>query len=204
MLLSGAGKLFCGGGDLRSMRAAADRGAYVRQLVDAAHAAVRELAALAKPVVVSVHGPAAGAGLSLLLLSDIVLAAPSASFTTAYTSVGLTPDCGQSWMLPRVIGLRRALDLTLIPRRLSAEEALELGIVSRVVDAESLTAEAHAVAERLAHGPAAALGAARWLLRAGFAEGFAEHLDREADAIARRAASDEAGTLISEFLVPRN
>jgi 2-(1,2-epoxy-1,2-dihydrophenyl)acetyl-CoA isomerase len=202
VLLAGRGRMFCAGGDLRSMYAAENRGSFVHALALAAHDAVRALATLRKPIVAAVRGSAAGAGLSLALLADIVLADPGSSFLTAYTSVGLTPDCGQSWLLPRAVGTQRALELTLMPRRVSAEEAHALGIVSRVVAERDLIDEATAVAERLAAGPAHALGEARALIREAALEGFDAHLDLEAATIARMAASAEAGSLIASFFAP--
>jgi len=204
VLLTGQGRAFCAGGDLRSMQAAADRGAYVLELAQAAHAAVRGLAALDKPVVTAVQGSAAGAGLSLVLLSDLVLAAPDAVFITAYTAVGLTPDCGQSWLLPRAVGTTRALDLLLTSPAVAAPEAHALGIISRVAAQGSVFAEAEALALKLARGPATALGQARALVRSGQADGFDAHLDREAETIARMAATPMAGTLIGAFLARRS
>jgi len=199
VLLSGNGRFFCAGGDLAAMAAASDRAAFVHELAVAAHGAVQLLAALEKPVVAAVQGAAAGAGLSLVLLSDLVVASSTASFVTAYTSVGLTPDCGQSWLLPRAVGISRALDLTLTSPRLSAAQAHALGLVSRVVEPNSLTAEAEALARRLAQGPVS-LGPARALIRDGYAEGFREHLAREAAAISRAAGAVETGALIEAFL----
>jgi 2-(1,2-epoxy-1,2-dihydrophenyl)acetyl-CoA isomerase len=203
VLLTGNGRLFCGGGDLRAMHAAADRGAFLRGLVDSAHDAVRVLAALEKPVVAAVQGSAAGAGLSLALLSDLVIATPTTSFVTAYTAVGLTPDCGQSWLLPRIVGLGRALDLTLDPRKVTADEARTLGIVTQIVPEDSLLDRARDLAARLARGSAHALGQARALLRSGYGDGFDEHLDREAETIARMAARDATGALIGSFVAPK-
>jgi 2-(1,2-epoxy-1,2-dihydrophenyl)acetyl-CoA isomerase len=200
VLLTGSGRAFCAGGDLRSMDAATDRGGYVLELAHAAHDAVRALEALGKPVVTAVQGSAAGAGLSLALLSDFVLAAPDSVFVTAYTAVGLTPDCGQSWLLPRAVGTMRALDLLLISRSVPAQEAHVLGIVSRVTGQGSVFAEAEALALKLARGPAHALGHTRALVRSGYADGFAAHLDREAETISQMAATEAAGTLISAFL----
>lgn len=200
VLLTGNGRLFCAGGDLRAMHAAADRGAFVHQLALAAHGAVRALAALEKPVVAAVHGSAAGAGFSLVLLSDLVLAAPRTTFVTGYTAVGLTPDCGLSWLLPRAVGLGRALDLTLTPRKLTADEALAMGLVTRVVKEDTLLQDARSLCAELAQGPAHALGQARALTRSGYAAGFDEQLDREAETIARMAATEATGALIASFL----
>ncbi|MCB1253581.1 MAG: enoyl-CoA hydratase/isomerase family protein, partial [Austwickia sp.] len=133
VVLAGEGDRFCAGGDVRAMQAATDRAAFVRDLVEAAHGAVRELARLEVPVLCAVQGAAAGAGLSLVLLSDLVVASPEARFTTAYAAIGLSPDCGLSWLLPRAIGTQRALDWTLRPRAASAPQALDLGIITAVV-----------------------------------------------------------------------
>lgn len=203
VMLSGNGRFFSAGGDLKAIQAASDRGAYVTELVAAAHAAVRSIAALEKPIVAAVHGSAAGAGLSLVLLSDIVLTTPTTNFVTAYTAVGLTPDCGQSWLLPRAVGTGRALDLMLTSRRFGGEEAVALGIAARTVDQESLLSEARAIAGSLAGPRSHAIGTARALIRSGYAAGFDEHLDREAAAIAAAAATDATGALIDAFLAPK-
>lgn len=203
VLLTGRGRMFCAGGDLGAMDAAPDRSAYLQELADALHVGVRLLDGLDKPVVVGVHGAAAGAGLSLVLGGDLVVAGRSASFVTAYTSVGLTPDGGQSWLLPRVVGLQRALELTLTPRRLSADEAQEWGIVARVVEDEAVADEAHALARRLADGPAAAFGRARRLLRSSYDTGLSDRLDVEARTIAASVAEPESTALITRFLSPR-
>lgn len=203
VLLTGRGRMFCAGGDLGAMDAAPDRSAYLQELADALHVGVRLLDGLDKPVVVGVHGAAAGAGLSLVLGGDLVVAGRSASFVTAYTSVGLTPDGGQSWLLPRVVGLQRALELTLTPRRLSADEAQEWGIVGRVVEDEAVADEAHTLARRLADGPAAAFGRARRLLRSSYDTGLSDRLDVEARTIAASVAEPESAALITRFLSPR-
>lgn len=200
VLLTARGRMFSAGGDLRAMHEATDRAAFVYELATAAHEAIRALAHLEKPVVTAVQGSAAGGGLSLVLLSDVVVAAPDAFFVTAYTSVGLTPDCGQSWLLPRAIGTARALDLMLLPRRVSAEEALSLGLVSRVAEPDRLLEVAGELATRLATGPAHALGQARALIRTAVGAGFDEHLDLEAETISQMAATAATGDLISDFL----
>ena len=201
VLLAGAGRMFCAGGDLTELAAAPDRGAYMHQLVSAAHAAVRTLAAMEKPVVAAVHGSAAGAGLSLALLADVVVAGRSAKFLTAYTSVGLTPDCGQSWLLPRATGLSQALSLTLCPRPIGAEEALALGLATTLVDDDDVSLEASRVARRLAEGPNPALGRARRLLRGSY-DGFEAHLDRELVSIEEMARSEVSANLIAKLLGP--
>lgn len=200
VLLTGRGRMFCAGGDLGAMDAAEDPSTYLRSLADALHEGVRLLDTLEKPVVVGVQGAAAGAGLSLVLGGDLVVAGRSAAFVTAYTSVGLTPDGGQSWLLPRVVGLQRALELTLTPRRLSAEEAQAWGIVGTVVDDDVVHDEALALARRLADGPAHAFGRARRLLRRSYDATLSDQLDVEAGFIAASVAEPESAALISRFL----
>lgn len=199
VLLTGRGRMFCAGGDLRAMQEAPDRGAFLRELADTAHRAARALARLEKPVVAAVQGSAAGAGFSLVLLSDIVLATPQTAFVTAYAGVGLSPDCGQSWLLPRSVGLPRALELTLTSRKLGAAEAVESGLVSRLVDEGALLHEARTLAQQFADGPAHALGAARALLRRSMLDGFDAHLDDEATTISRLAGTEESGRIIASF-----
>ncbi len=124
VVLSAAGRMFCVGGDIGSFAAAGDEmGAFLRKLADVLHEAVLVLSAMDKPLVVVVQGPAAGAGLSLALLGDVVLASEASHFTAAYTGIGVTPDGGMSWLLPRLVGLRCAQEMILTNRRVSAAEA---------------------------------------------------------------------------------
>ncbi|WP_068086745.1 enoyl-CoA hydratase/isomerase family protein [Novosphingobium rosa] len=203
VVLTGAGKLFCGGGDIASFAQAADASAFLFDLASALHRSVSKLAHGGKPLVTLINGPAAGAGLSLALLGDIVLASASAHFTAAYGLVGLTPDGGMSWLLPRLVGLRRAQEIILTNRRIGAQEAQAIGLVTRVVDAEALLEEGMALAHTLATGPTAALGGARDLLAAGFQNDLDSHLALEASRIARAGASDEAREGIAAFLTRR-
>jgi len=200
VLLLGEGRLFCGGGDLDAMNEAADRGAFVAELAAAAHEAVRAIDGLSKPVVTGVQGAAAGIGLSLVLGSDLVIAGESAKFVTAYTTVGLTPDGGQSWLLPRVVGQRTATELILTSEPVAAARALTLGIVSTVCADADVQSTARAAAEGLATRPTHALGPARTLVRGSWDRTLAEHLEVEAATIATAAATEEAGALIAKFV----
>lgn len=203
VLLLGRGPMFCGGGDVASMAAAPDRRRFVRELADAAHRVVTRLDALDRPVVAGVQGAAAGAGLALTLSADVVVAGESARLLTAYAGIGLTPDCGTSWLLPRTVGLRRALDLALTGRVLTAREALDWGLVSRVCADDAVRADATALAQALAAGPATALGRTRRLLRDGYARSLPEQLDAEADTISRTSEGEESAALIEAFLTRR-
>lgn len=204
VVLAGAGRMFCVGGDIGSFAAAGDEaGPFLRRLADTLHVAVQALAEMNKPLVVLVHGAAAGAGMSLAALGDIVLAGRSASFTPAYGAIGLTPDGGMSWVLPRVVGLRQAQELLLTNRRLSAEEAAAAGLVTRTVEDTDLAAEGEALAAKLAAAPVAALGATRNLIRQGQTATLAEQLESEAKAIAQAGAGPEGREGVAAFLARR-
>ncbi|MBB3358036.1 MULTISPECIES: enoyl-CoA hydratase/isomerase family protein [unclassified Novosphingobium] len=200
VVLTGTGKLFCGGGDVGSFgRASEGPSAFLFALAGSVHRSVLALARMGKPLVTLVNGPAAGAGLSLAILGDVALAAPSAHFTAAYGMVGLTPDGGMSWTLPRVVGLRRAQEIILTNRRIGAEEAAQIGLVTRVVAAETLLDEGLAVAERLAQGPVGAIAGARALLAASMQNDLATQLDLEVVRIADAGAGAEAAEGIAAF-----
>ena len=203
VLLTGEGRTFCVGGDLRAFSAQADLPTHLLQVTDPFHAAVSRLARMDAPVVAAVHGSAAGGGLSLALAADLVVAAASARFVVAYTAIGLTPDGSGSWMLPRLVGLRRALELTLTNRPLTAAEALAEGLVTSVVPDEDLHAEAERVARSLADGPTGALGAAKRLLRGAGEHDLDGQLALEARSLAAAAASADARDGIAAFLDKR-
>src|SRR3954464_3947461 len=141
VILTGAGKAFCVGGDLQYMRGADEVGDAVLRLATQFHAALEALAALDAPVISAVRGAAAGGGMSLAIAADIVLAAESARFTVAYTAIGFPPDGGSTWTLPRLVGLRRAAELMLLNERLDATAAHDLGILTRVVPDDALDQE---------------------------------------------------------------
>lgn len=204
VVLTGAGKLFCGGGDIGSFAAAGEgASAFLHELATVLHRAVRKLGEMAKPLITLVNGPAAGAGLSLAIGGDIVLATPGAHFTAAYGAVGLTPDGGMSWLLPRLVGLRAAQDIILTNRRIGAEEAARIGLITRVVESDALIAEGMALAHGLAAGATQAMGGARALLAASFQQDFARHLDAEAQRIGEAGGSAEAREGVAAFLSRR-
>ncbi|MEX5638046.1 enoyl-CoA hydratase/isomerase family protein, partial [Parafrankia sp. FMc2] len=200
VLLRGRGDRFCGGGDLAAMAAAPDRSAFAAELAGAAHEAVRAIHGLRKPVVAAVQGAAAGIGFSLVLGADIVVAGESARFVTAYTSVGLTPDGGLSWLLPRAVGQRRATELILTSEPVATARALDLGIVTEVCPDADLLARAREHAVALAARPIRALGESRRLVRASWGRGLDEHLDDEAATISRAMGDDATAALISRFV----
>ena len=204
VVVSGNGRLFCAGGDVQLLAGAGDKRAEVlSELIATLHAAVQRLARAPKPLVTLINGPAAGAGFSLAMLGDVVIAGRSAHFTAAYGAIGLTPDGGLSWFLPRLVGLRRAQDIILTNRRIKADEAEAIGLVTRVVDDAALADEGAAMAEKLAAGPVAALGAARALLSDSFERSFETQLDRELRFMATAGASAESDEGLAALLAKR-
>lgn len=165
VLLTGAGKRFCAGGDVAAMVAADDQAAFLQELADALDLGARRLDALAKPVVCAVQGAVAGAGNSVMLAADVIVAAESTKFVMAYPGVGLTPDIGVTWLLPRAVGQVRALEYALTGRTLSAVEAREWGLVTSVVADDEVQSAARGLAVKLAAGPVFALGQARRMIR---------------------------------------
>lgn len=189
VLLSAEGKIFSAGGDLKAIVAFGDDvGPGVKELADDLHRAISTFARMRAPLVVAVQGTAAGAGFSLAIAGDYVLASETAKFTMAYTAAGLSPDGSSSYFLPRLVGLRRAQDLMLTNRVLTSQEALDWGVVSRVVEHDGLLKEAQALCAKLAAGSKAAHADVKKLLQVTFANGLEEQMELEGRAIARNAA----------------
>jgi 2-(1,2-epoxy-1,2-dihydrophenyl)acetyl-CoA isomerase len=203
VLLTGAGKAFCVGGDLRFMRDASDVGDAVLRLASRFHDAVEAFVALDAPLITAVRGAAAGGGMSLAIAGDVVLAAASARFTVAYTAIGFSPDGGSSWTLPRLVGARKATELMLFNETLDAAAAHELGLVTRVVADDALDAEADALATKLASGPTTAYGAVKRLLRESTTRGLHEQLADEARTISSMAAGPDGREGVAAFLDKR-
>lgn len=203
VVLTGLGKNFCFGGDLKGMVASGtDVRAYLSELTTNLHAGMALLARLDAPVIAAVNGTAAGAGLGLVLAADLAIAARSAKFAPAYTGVGLTPDAGCTFLLPRAVGYKRAMELLLTNRVLDAEHALDWGLVNQVVEDERLQETAAALAARLAAGPVGAFGAVKRLL-AEAEPGFDAQLARESRSIAARGMTAEGREGIAAFLEKR-
>jgi 2-(1,2-epoxy-1,2-dihydrophenyl)acetyl-CoA isomerase len=180
VLLTGAGDRFCGGGDVRAFSKSEDVGAMLEDVLSYLHPAVAALGELDAPVVAAVQGSAAGAGLALVAGADLVLAAYSTKFVMAYTGIGLVPDGGSTWYLPRIVGVRRALELALTNWVLSADEAHEWGLVTRVVPDSELVEKTDAFVAQLAGGPTHAYGAAKRLLRTSLSMSLENQLALEA------------------------
>jgi 2-(1,2-epoxy-1,2-dihydrophenyl)acetyl-CoA isomerase len=204
VVLTGTGKLFCGGGDVAAFAGAGDDlPKILREITVYLHAAIAVLARMEKPLVTAINGSAAGAGIGLAILGDVALAEPTASFSLAYTGIGLTPDGGATWLLPRLIGLRRTQELCLTNRRVKAEEAASLGLVTRLVEAGTLAAETKAVAEQLARSATAALGATRKLLVESYTNTLEDQLALESRVISNQALNFEGREGVTAFFEKR-
>lgn len=208
VVVAGAGKHFMAGGDIRTFAKLAsappaDRQRAFQRLVERVHVAIETLTRIPQPVVARVQGAVAGFGLSLMNACDLAIAADDAYFASAYRQIGLTPDGGGSWSLPRIVGQRRALEIFLLGERFGAADALRLGLVNRVVPLAELDAAVAAVAGSLAEGPPAALAGVKRLVRQSSAASLAEQLQAEAVSFGAMSATPDFVEGIEAFLAKR-
>lgn len=204
VVLTGSGKMFCAGGDLKVFAAQGEElPDYIQKVVQVFHGAISCFNGMAAPVVAAVNGTAAGGGLSLALCTDLAVAAASAKFTVGYTKIGLTLDGGSSYFLARLVGLRRAKELALLNPVLSARQALDWGLVNQVVPDEDVLAKALEMAGMLAAGPTLAFGATKRLLLGGMTASLEEQLAAEARAITALAGSADGREGMRAFLEKR-
>ncbi len=203
LLLRGEGRNFCVGGDITTFDPGGDPEAAVGVLARNLHDAIRLLDGAPVPVVAAVHGGIGGAGVSLAAVCDVVISTRTARFRPAYLALGVTPDGGLTWTLPRAIGTARALDVLMTDGTITAEQALDWGLVSRLVDEDDLEPQARAVADRLAAGPTQALVRVRRLVRDGQRAGLSDQLDAEASSIAHYAGTAPGREGITAFLERR-
>ena len=201
IVLTGAGKAFCAGGDVSYMLSLNLESAYDyvkigKKLVDA-------MTGTSKPIIAAVNGFAMGAGLSLALLSDIVIASDKAVFGAAFINIGLMPDCGLLYYLPRVVGIRAAKELTLTGRNFDAQEALRLGVVNQVVDADQLEETVEKLSKKMATGPAAAMALTKSMMNSGLDMNIDGFMKNEALAQAMLIVSADAKEGADAFLTKR-
>ncbi len=204
-VLSGSGEqAFCAGGDVSVFGEHLDGlDLLVKDITTYLHAAVSRFARMRAPLIGAVNGVAAGAGLGIVACCDLVVAAESATFTSAYTRIGLAPDGSSTYFLNRLLGPRRAMELFLTNRVLSAAEALDWGLVNRVVPADRLAEEAGALARQLAEGPTGAYGSVKRLLESAASAGLETQMEQESLAIAAAGASADGQEGIRAFLEKR-
>jgi 2-(1,2-epoxy-1,2-dihydrophenyl)acetyl-CoA isomerase len=201
VVLTGSGRAFCAGQDLREHAANLDAGlGLAGTLEDHYSPIVLALSRMPKPVVAAVNGVAAGAGFSLTLACDLRIASEKASFATAFTSIGLAPDSGMSWTLQQLVGRAKTLELLLLAEPVRAAEALELGLVNRVVPPEKLDAAARELAVRLAAGPTLAYGAVKAAVEFAAATDLGGALVKEAELQKACAATADHANATQAFL----
>jgi 2-(1,2-epoxy-1,2-dihydrophenyl)acetyl-CoA isomerase len=200
LVITGAGGAFCAGGDLRSIAAAPPDGAAWRARMQGAHAWLRLLIELDKPVVAAVDGPAYGAGFGLALAADIVVASARARFCLSFMRLGLVPDFGTLYTLPRIVGVQRAKELMLSAREVAADEALALGIAAEVVAPERVLARAQALARSFVGASPLAVSLVKRALAAAPQASLDTMLETEAQAQALCATSAEHRDAIARFL----
>ena len=195
VLITGAGRGFCAGGDLKAAWAHVQAGGalpdYFESILGLLHHAILTLARLDKPVIAALHGPTSGAGLSLAAACDLRIAAAGATIKQAYTTIGLTPDGGWTALVPPLIGAARAMELCLLDPVLDAATAQRIGLVSEVVADDALLDRTREIAARLAAGPTTAFAGAKRLIRASAYVDLPAQLDRERAHILAQAATQD-------------
>lgn len=199
--VTGAGPAFCGGGDVKDFfENLPTVGILLKQITTYLHGAISRFARSPKPVLMGVNGVAAGGGFSLALSGDLVLAAESARFTMAYSRIAATPDGSSTYFLPRLIGIRRAMELFYLNRVLTAREALEWGLVNRVVPDSELRQALATLARELAQGPTFALGGGKLLFHQSSSESLETQMEFEAQAIARSGKTEDFKSGVTAFV----
>lgn len=204
IVLAGTGRAFVAGGDLAYFRAAGEKAPEAaRELIVPMNDAIKALAAASQPVVASLHGPVAGAGMSVALAADLAIAADDVVFNMAYVKVGTSLDCSGSWTLPRIVGLRKALEIALLSDSIDANEALRLGMVNRVVPVALLEDATRQLSQRLAAAAPLALGSIKRLLHDGWNRSLHAQLDAELESFARNAGSADFHEALEAFFTKR-
>jgi len=203
LVLTGTGRAFSTGANLQGRGDGLTQRGAGQALETQFHPFIRRLRDLPYPVVTAINGAAAGAGMSIALMGDLILCARSAYFLQAFRRIGLVPDCGSTWLLPRLIGRARAIELSLLGERLSAETALAWGLVNRVFDDDALMGEALRLARELAAGPTVALGLIRRLYWESPENSYEQQLDFECRSQRLAGASEDFREGVTAFLEKR-
>ena len=203
IIVSGAGRGFVSGGDLGYFRAASDKPDAAAMLIAPLHHALAVLANAAQITVGKVHGATAGAGMAIALNLDMLIISDDTTLSFAYTKVGASPDCGASWILPRLVGQRKALEIALLCDPIDATAAERLGLANRVVPSDQLDEAVSQLAARLAEGPAVAHDHIKSLIRQSFERSFEQQLDDEAADFAECAATEDFSEALDAFFEKR-
>jgi 2-(1,2-epoxy-1,2-dihydrophenyl)acetyl-CoA isomerase len=208
IVLTGAGRAFCAGGDLREMQKIAAQDGRVEAFFDEPLRELNECILLIRrtplPFIAAVHGAASGGGCNLALACDLVVAGESARFNQAFIRIGLSPDCGGTFILPRLVGWRRATQLLMTGEVVEAQQALTMGMINEVVADGELLDQAMAMAERLAHAPTAAIGRIKELLEASATNDLGEQLEREREAQIQSGLTQDFKEGVAAFIEKRS
>jgi len=202
VILTGTGeKAFCAGGDLNSFYQYGDKtSSHLKEVTTILHGAISRFSRMNAPLIVAVNGVAAGAGFSFVGFADLAIASSNASFVSAYSKAGLTPDGSSTYFLPRIIGSRRYTELVLTNRTLNANEALDWGLINKVVELKDLQDEAHKLAKKLAEGPSLAFGKLKNLVHSSFLDSLEGQMEFEARMIADSAKTQDGINGIDAFV----
>lgn len=204
VILTGEGKFFSAGGDLKAMsQYEGGAGSFVKELADDLHRAISTFARMDAPLIVAVNGVAAGAGFSLAIAGDLVVASDSASFTMAYSRAGLSPDGSSSFYLPRLVGVRKAQELMFTNKTLSATDALDWGLINYVVPASELDEKANELANFFSVGAKSSNAIIKKLLLSTFSHGLEEQMEIEGRFISQCADSSDGREGLNAFLNKR-
>jgi 2-(1,2-epoxy-1,2-dihydrophenyl)acetyl-CoA isomerase len=200
IVMTGSGRAFCAGGDVKDFVDSLGRiGAHIKELTTYLHGAISRFARTDKPVIMAVNGIAAGGGFSLALSGDLVIAAESAKFTMAYSKIAASPDGSSSYFLPRLVGLRRAMELYFTNRVLTAKEAVEWGMITRAVPDGEFKGAVSALAAELAQGPSKSFGIAKRLLHQSTWESLETQMELEAQGIAACGHTEDFRAGVTAF-----
>jgi 2-(1,2-epoxy-1,2-dihydrophenyl)acetyl-CoA isomerase len=204
VVLRGAGPAFLAGGDVASFKAnLADFSVKVIDLAGEMHRGILALRRAPKPVIASVHGAVAGAGMSIMMACDLIIAAEGTQFSMAYSRIGTSPDGGASWFLPRLVGYHKAMEMLLLTDLLDVAAMQAMGIVNRVVAAAELETVTQKLAQRLAAGPATAYAETKALVNSELNQSLNKHMDAEAQAFSRCAAHADFAEGVTAFVDKR-
>jgi len=208
IILTGAGRAFCAGGDLREMQRIAEREGKVEAFFDEPLRLLNECILLIRrtplPIIAAVNGAASGGGCNLALACDFVIAGESARFNQAFIRIGLIPDCGGTFILPRLVGWKRAAEMMITGDVVTAPRALEMGMINAVIPDGELMAHAMAMAERLAQAPTAAIGQIKELLEASATNDYGAQLDLERKAQIQAGKTKDFREGVTAFLEKRS
>jgi 2-(1,2-epoxy-1,2-dihydrophenyl)acetyl-CoA isomerase len=207
VILTGNGRAFCSGGDLREMQSMWQQEGRIEAFLEAPLGALHDVIRLIRetpiPFIAAVNGVCAGAGVNFALACDMVIAADDASFREAFVRIGLTPDCGGTFFLPRVVGEKVAAELFMTGDAVTAERALQLGMINRVVPTAELISEARTLAAKVAAGPTAAMGRIKRMLNASFSNNLSEQLELEHECQIQSGKADDFREGVAAFFEKR-